>query len=112
MNCSLATIYIHEADEKEFMLIAAAGPQTMFMPSGFRQATNTGAIGRAVRQRKTQIINDIRNDADYILFKNENNLSAVIIPLISNGHVNGAIVLNSCQKPMHSPALISALQNL
>ena len=95
LNCSLATIYIHEADEKEFMLIAAAGPQTMFMPSGFRQATNTGAIGRAVRQRKTQIINDIRNDADYILFKNENNLSAVIIPLISNGHVNGAIVLNS-----------------
>ncbi len=95
LNCSLASIYIHEADEKEFMLLAAAGSQTMLIPPGFHQTSSIGAIGRAVRQRKTQILNDIRTDADYILFDNETNLSAVIIPLISNGHVNGAIVLNS-----------------
>jgi putative nucleotidyltransferase with HDIG domain len=48
-----------------------------------------------VRQRKTQIINDIGTDAEYIRFENEPNLSAVVIPLIFNGYVNGAIVLNS-----------------
>lgn len=53
-----------------------------------------GAIGRAARQRKTQIINDVRLDTDYIHYENEPNLSCVIVPIIFNGYVNGAIVLN------------------
>lgn len=95
LNCSLASIYIHESDRNEFMLLAAAGRQTNLIPSGYRQSASVGAIGRAIRQRKTQIINDIRADPDYLRFKNENNLSAVIIPLIFNGHAKGTIVLNS-----------------
>ena len=95
INCSLVSLYIYESDRREFMLLAAAGRQTNLIPPGYRQNISAGAIGRAVRQRKAQIINDIRLDADYILFENENNLSAVIIPLIFNGHVNGTIVINS-----------------
>ena len=95
VDCSLASIYVHESDKKEFMLLAAAGNQTSLVPAGYRQDVTVGAIGRAIRQRKTQIINDIREDADYIRFENENNLSALIIPLIFNGHANGAIVLSS-----------------
>ncbi len=95
IDCSLASIYVHESDKKEFMLLAAAGGQTSLVPAGYRQNASIGSIGRAIRQRKTQIINDIREDADYIRFQNENNLSALIIPLILNGHVNGAIVLNN-----------------
>ncbi len=95
LNCSLACIYIHEPDPQEFMLLAAAGQQTNLIPAGYRQSISYGAIGRAVRQRKTQIINDIREDADYVRFENETSLSAVVIPLISNGHANGAILLNS-----------------
>ncbi len=95
LDCSLASIYVHEPERKEFMLLAAAGQQTSLVPSGYRQDVSVGSIGRAIRQRKTQIINDIREDADYLRFENENNLSALIIPLIFNGHANGAIVLNS-----------------
>jgi len=95
LNCSLASIYTHESDSREFVLHAAAGSQTMLIPSSFRQASSDGALGRALRQRKTQIINDIRMDTDYIIFKDETNLSAVVIPLISNGHVSGVILLNS-----------------
>ncbi|HNN13370.1 MAG TPA: GAF domain-containing protein [Anaerolineales bacterium] len=95
LNCSLATIYIHEPQQKEFMLLAAAGQQTSLIPSGYRQSASIGAIGRACRQRKTQIINDIRMDADYIPFRNEENLSAVLIPLIFNGHMNGIITIHS-----------------
>ena len=95
LGCSLACLYIHEPDEKEFMLLAAAGQHTSLIPSGLRQKITGGALGRAARQRKTQVINDIDLDADYIRFENEQSLSAVIIPLIFNGHVNGAIVLNS-----------------
>ncbi|NOH04267.1 MAG: GAF domain-containing protein [Chloroflexi bacterium] len=95
LNCSLVTIYIHEPERKEFMLLSSAGRQINLVPAGYRQSSSKGAIGRAYRQRKTQIINDIRADADYILFENETNLSALLIPLIHNGHVNGVIVLNS-----------------
>lgn len=94
VDCSLASIYVHESDKKEFMLLAAAGSQTSIIPSGYRQNASAGAIGRAIRQRKTQIINDIREDADYIRFENEKSLSSLIIPLIFNGHANGAIVLS------------------
>jgi len=95
LNCSLVTIYLHEPERKEFMLLAAAGRQTSLIPPGYRQSASRGALGRAFRQRKTHIINDIRLDAEYIPFENENNQSAVTIPLLYNGHVNGIIVLNS-----------------
>ena len=95
LGCSLVSLYIHEPDQKEFMLLAAAGQQTSLIPAGFRQKVTEGALGRAARQRKTQIINDIELDAEYIRFEHEQSLSAVIIPLIFNGHMNGVIVLNS-----------------
>jgi putative nucleotidyltransferase with HDIG domain len=97
LNCDLVCLFAHEPDQKEFMLLAAAGKQINLIPSGFSQSVSKGALGRAVRQRKTQVINDIRTDADYIRFENEPNLSAVIIPLIYNGYVNGAIILKSEQ---------------
>ena len=95
LECSLASLFIYEPDQKQFMLLAAAGEQTNLIPSGYRQSISDGAIGRAVRQRKTQIINDIKADADYIPFENEPNQSAIVIPLIFNGHANGTIVINS-----------------
>ena len=95
LQCDLACLYVHEPDDKEFMLLAAAGKQTSLIPPGFRQSISEGVLGRAVRQRKTQIINDIETDADYIRFENETSLSAVVIPLISNGYVNGVIAVNS-----------------
>ena len=95
VNCDLVCLFIHEPDDQEFMLLAAAGKQTNLIPLGFRQSVSRGVMGRAVRQRKTQIINDIGADADYVRFENEPNHSAVVIPLIFNGYVNGAIALNS-----------------
>jgi len=95
MSCSLVCIYVHEPERREFMLLAAAGFQTNLIPPGYRQKTTAGVIGRAVRQRKTQIVADVRVDSDYIFFENETNLSAVVVPLIFNGHANGCIVVNS-----------------
>lgn len=91
LNCSLAIIFVHEPEAREFVLFAAAGRQTSLIPKGYRQPASDGVIGRALRQRKTQIVNDTRLDPDYVYFKEEVNLSAVVIPLIFNGHVNGMI---------------------
>lgn len=94
LNSSLASLYVYEPDEKNFLLIAAAGPQSFVVPSEYRQNMATGAMGRAARQRKTQIINDVRLDSDYVYFEQEKSLSCVIVPMIFNGYVNGMIVLN------------------
>ncbi|MBI5954150.1 MAG: GAF domain-containing protein [Chloroflexi bacterium] len=95
LHCDLACLFIHEPDQKGFMLLAAAGKHINLIPPGFRQGVSEGVLGRAVRQRKTQVVSDIRLDADYIHFENEPSLSAVVIPLIFNGYVNGAIALSS-----------------
>jgi putative nucleotidyltransferase with HDIG domain len=95
LDCDLVCLYIHEPDQKEFMLLAAAGKQTKMIPSGLKQSVFAGVLGRAARQRKTQVITDTRTDADYIHLGNESTLSAVVIPLIFNGYVNGVIELNS-----------------
>lgn len=95
LHCSLATVFIHEPETQEFMLLASAGEKVNLAPSGYRQSSLKGLIGRAVRQRKTQIVNDLRRDPDYIQFEGENSLSAVVIPLIFNGHIHGVIAFNS-----------------
>ncbi len=95
LNCSLAIIFLHQPEQKEFMLLAAAGRQTSLMPAGYRQSASQGVIGRAFRQRKTQIVNDIRADADYIRFEGETNQSALVIPLLFNGYINGMLVAAS-----------------
>ncbi|MEW6402916.1 MAG: HD domain-containing phosphohydrolase, partial [Chloroflexota bacterium] len=93
IHCSMACLYVNEPDRHEFMLLAAAGHQIHLIPPGYRQDVSKGIIGRARRQRKTQIVNDVSSDPDYIAFENENTLSAIAVPLIYNGHVNGMIVL-------------------
>jgi putative nucleotidyltransferase with HDIG domain len=95
LNCDLACLFVHEPDQKEFVLLAAAGKQVSMAPSGYRQSVSNGMLGRAMRQRKTQLANDTSLDADYISFENTQNLSAIVIPLIFNGYVNGAITLDS-----------------
>lgn len=95
LNCDLACLFIHEPDQKEFVLLAAAGKQLNLAPSGYRQSVSNGMLGRAMRQRKTQLANDTRLDADYIGFENTQNLSSMAIPLIFNGYVNGVIALDS-----------------
>lgn len=95
LNCSLATVFIHEPETQEFMLLAATGEKINLAPAGYRQSSSKGLIGRAVRQRKTQIVDDIRKDSDYIQFEGEHSLSAVVIPLIFNGHIHGVIAFNS-----------------
>lgn len=95
LGCSLVVLFTHEPEQKDFLLLAAAGRHNNLVPTGYRQDASTGVIGRALRQRKTQIVNDIRHDPDFIPFKDEKNLSSAVIPLIYNGHVHGMITLSN-----------------
>ena len=94
LHCGLVMLFVHEQEKSEFMLLAAAGRHTSLVPTGFRQNSALGVIGRALRQRKTQIVNDIPSDPDYIRLHNEESRSAAVIPMIFNGHVHGMIVVS------------------
>lgn len=98
LNCALATVFIHETESGEFALIASAGRHTINVPAGYRQDASQGVIGRALRQRKTQVVNDARQDSEVISFKDETDLSGLAVPLVMNGHVAGAITVNN-EKP-------------
>jgi len=110
LSCSLASIYVHEPDRHEFALLASAGPRTNLIPAAYRQNTSRGMLGRAVRQRKTQIVNDVRSESHTLDLIDEHSLSAVIVPLIYNGHVNGAIVANSEKANFFTSADVSLIE--
>lgn len=95
LNCSLAAIFLNDRESGQFALLASTGRYTNVIPLGFRQEIQNGVLGRALRQRKTQIVNDIRMDPDYLpLTGNEKNLSLVVVPLNFNGHIHGLISLH------------------
>lgn len=98
LNCNLVMIFLHESEKRDFMLIASAGQGANVVPTGYRQDAAQGVMGRALRQRKTQVVDDIRSEKAYIPFEGETSLSGVAVPLIMNGHVTGMITLNS-EKP-------------
>ena len=93
LNCSLVTVFLHDSESREFALIASAGRHTNSIPAAHRQADANGILGRAFRQRKTQIINDTR--ADFIFSGMETGLSAAVVPLIMHGHITGIITLHN-----------------
>ncbi|MGC8856965.1 MAG: HD domain-containing phosphohydrolase, partial [Anaerolineae bacterium] len=98
LDCDLVCLYTHEAERRELVVLAAAGRKTHIIPPGYRQGISEGILGRAVRLRKTQIVNDTRFDPDHFNLEHENSLSVVAIPLIHNGHLKGAIEIAS-EKP-------------
>lgn len=94
LQCGLAALFIHEPEKGEFMLLAAAGRQTGLIPTGYKQPANAGIVGRALRQRKTQIVANVHADPDYVFLPGEDFKSSFVTPLIFNGHVHGVILLN------------------
>ena len=63
-----------------------------------RTPVNRGIVGRAVRERRTQIANDVRTDPDYYVTENwrgQGQRAEIAVPLIFEGNVLGVIALES-----------------
>lgn len=94
LHCGLIMLFVYEQEKTEFALLAAAGRHTSLVPTGFRQNSTLGVVGRALRQRKTQIVNDLPSEPDYIHPHHEESRSAAVIPMLFNGHVHGVILVS------------------
>ena len=96
INCSMVILMMHEADQHEFVVLAAAGKMTSVIPSGYRQDADSGVLGRTKRIKKTQIVNDSTLDPDFLAFNNDHSIRSVIsVPILHQGHVKGILDISS-----------------
>jgi len=98
MDCSIVALMMYEPENRGYVVLAAAGNMTSIIPPGYRQDAGKGVIGRTARLKKTQIVNDVRTDPDFIPIQNEPTRSLISVPVIQHGHVKGVLVLCS-EKP-------------
>ncbi len=104
MDCSMASLLMHDADHQGFLVLASAGASINLIPPGYHQTTGTGLLGRTVRLKKTQVVNDTRLDADFIPLNNETTLSVINVPVIQHGHVQGVLEVCSDKANAYSSA--------
>ena len=107
MDCSLVSLMMPESEQREFVVIASAGSMTSIIPPGYRQDANTGLLGRTIRTKKTQIINDTSLDLDFIPLNNENTLSVISVPILQHGYAKG--VLEICSEKSHAFSSMDAV---
>ena len=107
INCSMVTLMMHEPEKQEFIVLAAAGKTTSIIPSGYRQDSNSGLLGRTKRVKKTQIVNDSWLDSDFIAVDNDKTTRSIIsVPILHHGHIRG--VLEICSEKIFAFASMDA----
>ncbi|MCZ2126340.1 MAG: HD domain-containing protein [Anaerolineales bacterium] len=97
LNCGLVLFFTHEPEKREIALLAATGKQSRSVPIEYRQPSGQGIVGRALRQRKTQIVDSLRPESDFLFFKDKAGMSAVVVPLLHNGYTQGALIIANDQ---------------
>ena len=98
MDCSFISLMMPESQQHEFVVLASAGRMTSIIPPGYRQDANVGLLGRTIRIKKTQIVNDTQLDPDFFPLNNENTRSVISVPILQHGHVKGVLEISS-EKP-------------
>lgn len=112
LNCALAVVLLHEAERREFSILAVAGSRLNTIPPGYRQGIQSGVLGRTARQRKTQVIQDTRLDPDYIRLEEQHFLSEVCVPLIHHGHLKGMLVVDGEQSAAFSNTDVDMIESV
>ncbi|HSA99597.1 MAG TPA: GAF domain-containing protein, partial [Anaerolineales bacterium] len=100
MDCSFVSLMTPENDGQEYVVLASAGKMTSIIPPGYRQDANSGLIGRTIRVKKTQLVNDTGLDPDFIPLRNEITLATISIPILQHGHVKG--ILEICAEKKYA----------
>jgi sigma-B regulation protein RsbU (phosphoserine phosphatase) len=65
-----------------------------------RSKVSKGVVGRAVRERRTQIVSDVLRDADYFVtdnWRDQGQRSEIAVPLIYEEKVIGVVALEHCR---------------
>ena len=102
-KCSLVLILSHNPTEQRLVLIAAAGQDASNLSPNFRHSLTRGLVGRAIRARRSLINQDSgalqsQEDIGDQLYQ-----SQLVVPLLHNGFLEGAILLADRDKNSFDP---------
>lgn len=92
---AVVSLLMYEAETRDLVALASGGPMTSILPPGHRQNAQQGIHARVIRSKKTIVLNDTTQDADFIAVNNENTRSLIITPMFSQGQLTGVIEVRS-----------------
>lgn len=94
LGVSLAAILEFEPEREEARVLASSGERAYALPPGYRQSLRAGSLARILRSRRTQLVSDTRLDPEYLALPQQQTLSEIVVPLVSQNHLRGALLVN------------------
>ena len=98
----LAAILLVDAERREFGQTAFAGELVPEARHGRRWPITTGIVGRAIRTGETQLVDDVRDDPDY-LGVNAHTVAELVIPIRWGGGILGVLNLEADTPAVFTP---------
>jgi diguanylate cyclase (GGDEF)-like protein len=98
-------------EDEELVLQAQHGDLTLRIPAGGRVPAEAGLWGRALRESKTVIENDVKTDPGCLGIYVES-ASRMCIPLVSFGQTLGVLVLDSIRSGCFNVSDIQSLESV
>lgn len=95
IDCTLVTLMWHEPEQQRFVALTSAGKHANSIPPGYQQDADKGLLGRAVRLKKSQTVNDTRLDPDFIPLNNHETLSMISVPIMQHNKIRSVIEISS-----------------
>lgn len=103
IDCSVVTLMTPDSDPQKFMVLTSAGELSNRLPPGYRQESARGLLGRTIRLKKTQLLNDTRTDPDFIDATKSGLLSMIGVPILQHSQVKSVLEIGSERAHAFSP---------
>jgi diguanylate cyclase (GGDEF)-like protein len=98
-------------DDEDLVLQAHHGNLTLRIPENGKMPAGAGLWGRALRENKTLIENDVKTDPDCLGIYQESG-SRMCIPLVSFGQTLGVLVLDSIRSGTFNVSDVQSLESV
>ena len=103
----LVSVVLYDAATEEFVQAASAG--TVTAAPSTRWSVNDGVIGRCLRTRATQFVEDVSKDSHYVMV-NDKTAAELVVPIRFRGDVVGVLNIESASADVFTPANVLAFE--
>lgn len=103
----LVSVVTYDEGSEEFVQAASAG--TISAAPATRWSVHDGLIGRAIRTRSTQLVEDVATDPEYVSV-NERTVAELVVPIRFRGDVVGVLNIESATVEVFTPANVLAFE--
>ena len=106
------TIFLYDEESGELFFLRGWITDKGEFPEGYRQKINLGLMGKAVRNRKPLIVNDVSADKDFLSIPGLTAGSEACFPIIFKGQLLGVLDIIDERKKAFEPGEIDFLNFL